>query len=109
MEHVDAFNAHDTDRLLATVHPAVLWTTGTDVFRGADRLRDEVFDDAFWALWPSLRVQTLVVDGDSAAAVLTERITVDGEERSYDIAAFFTVALGVITSVRVLGAGSADL
>ena len=108
-EHLAAFNAHDTDRLLATLHPDVVWRTGSDVFTGTGTLRRDVFDDGLWQLAPSLTTQTLLVDGPAAAAILTERLTVDGVEQSFDIAAFFTVDAGVIRSVTVFREGSADV
>ena len=33
LEHVDAYNAHDTDRLIAGMHPDIVWATGSAVFK----------------------------------------------------------------------------
>lgn len=88
LEHLAAFDAHDTERLLATLDDDVVWRTGTDVFTGVDVLRRDVFDDDLWSLAPSL--------------------TLDGVEQSFDIAVFFTVT-DRITSVTVFREGSADL
>ena len=109
LEHLAGFNAHDTERLLATLHPDVVRRTGTDVFTGVDALRRDLFDDGLWALAPSLTVRTLVVEGGAAAALLTERLTLDGVKKSFDIAVFFTVADGRIAAVTVFREGSADL
>lgn len=87
LDHVDAFNAHDTDRLLTGLHEGIVWATGSDVFRGISELSD-VFDEGFWAMRPSLAVQTLVVEGHQAAATLHERLVVDGRPREFDIVVF---------------------
>lgn len=109
LDHLDAFNAHDTDRLIAGLHQDVIWTTGSDLFRGTSQLRDEVFDEGLWAMRPSLAVRTLLVEGESAAGVFHEAITVDGELREFGIAVFLTVHDEVIRTVRVFREGSADI
>ena len=107
-EHIAAFNAHDSARLLAGVAPDVRWATGQDVFHGRDEL-EELFDDGLWAMRPSLDQRSLVVSEDAAAAELLEELTVDGEQRRYAIAVFFRFADGLITRVTVYREGSADL
>ena len=109
LDHVDAFNAHDTDRLLAGLHEDVVWATGSDVFRGTAQLRDEVFDPGLWEWRPSLAVRTLLVEGERAAGTFHEALTVNGELREFDIAVFFTVRDAVIRTVRVFREGSADI
>ena len=54
-------------------------------------------------------MRTLVVEGGAAAALLTERLTLDGVKKSFDIAVFFTAPDGRITAVTVFREGSADL
>lgn len=107
LEHVLAFNAHDTDRLCAGLAPDVVWATGSDVFLGAGHLRDELFDEGLWELRPSLEVRTLVVEGRSAAAVVHEELVVDGGGRQFDIAVFFAVREGLIRAVTVFREDSA--
>jgi hypothetical protein len=107
-EHLDAFNSHDTERLKAGCSATVFWATGQDVFRGREALGG-LFDDGLWALDPSLRVVRMVVDGDSAAVEMHEQLTVDGVVQAYDIAAFFTVADDLITTVRVYREGNAEI
>ena len=109
LAHVDAVNAHDTDRLLAGLHPDVVWTTGTDVFRGVRQLGEELFDEGLWALQPSLAVRTLLVEGTAAAARLHETLLVGGERREFDIAVFFSVQDALLRTVTVFREGSADL
>jgi hypothetical protein len=109
LEHVDAFNAHDTTRLIAGLHRDVVWATGSDVFRGTPQLRDDVFDAGLWTMRPSLTIRTLLVDGRAAAAILQEVLVVDDERREFDIAVFFTVHEAAIRTVTVFREGSADI
>jgi uncharacterized protein len=107
-EHVDAFNAHSTERLLAGFAPDAVWVTGTDVTHGRDGLAD-LFDDWLWGLRPSLAVITLVAADRHVAAELVEELTVDDERRAMNIAVFFVVDQGRITSAKVYREGSADV
>lgn len=107
-QHVEAFNAHDTARLLQGLDEDVVWATGSDVFRGRKSL-DSVFDDWLWAHEPSLQVVRVVVDGDAAAVECIEHMTVEGQATEVPIAVFLTVSNGLFTSVRVYREGTADL
>ena len=109
LEHLAAFNAHDTERLLETLADDVEWRTGTDLFACAEVLRRNLFDDGLWSLAPSLTLRMLVVEESTAAALLTERLTLDGVEQSFDIAVFFTVTDDQISAVTVFREGNADL
>lgn len=109
LDHLDAFNAHDTDRLIAGLHQDVVWATGSDVFRGTSQLRDDVFDEGLWAMRPSLAVRKLLVEGETAAGTFHEALTVNNELREFEIAVFFTVRDEVIRTVRVFREGSADI
>jgi uncharacterized protein (TIGR02246 family) len=107
-EHLAAFNAHDTARLLAGFAPDAVWITGADTISGRAALA-ELFDDWLWSLRPVLRATSIVVDGDRAAAQLHESMTVDGEPREFAIAVFFEVRDGLITRGKAYREGSADL
>lgn len=107
-EHIAAFNAHDSERLLATLAPDVVWATGQDVCRGHEGLAG-LFDPALWALDPSLTAAHVLSDPTHVAAEMIERITVDGEPREFHIAAFFTVEDGLIRTAKIYREGSADL
>jgi ketosteroid isomerase-like protein len=109
LDHLDAFNAHDADRLIAGLHQDVVWATGSDVFRGTSQLRQDVFDHGLWAMRPVLAVRTLLVEGETAAGIFHEALTVDDEHREFDIAVFLTVHDAVIHTVRVFREGSADI
>jgi ketosteroid isomerase-like protein len=107
-EHLAAFNAHDSERLLATLAPDVVWATGQDVCHGHDELAG-MFDAGLWALEPSLTAARMLSDTASVAAELVERITVDGDPREFHIAAFFSVADGVIRAAKIYREGRADI
>ena len=107
-EHLAAFNAHDSARLLAGLAQDVQWATGRDVFRGRGALAD-LFDAGLWAMDPSLEVRTIVASGDRAAAELMEQLTVEGELRRFAIAVFFRFADGLITHATVYREGTADI
>jgi ketosteroid isomerase-like protein len=108
LEHIGAFNAHSTQRLLAGLAPDAVWRTGSDVVRGLAALAD-LFDPWVWSLAPSLTVTNLVAEGTQVAAQLIEQLTVDGELRRMDIAAFFDVRDGKIVSAKVYREGSAEV
>jgi ketosteroid isomerase-like protein len=108
LEHVAAFNAYDSMRLLAGLHRDIVWATGTDVLRGLPALA-ALFDAGLWELRPSLEVRSLVVEGAGAAAIFVETLSVAGVTQTFPIAAFFELSDGAIRSVKVFREGSADL
>lgn len=107
-EHLAAFNAHDTQRLLAGLAEDALWTTGRDRIRGREALAG-IFDDWLWAMNPSLEPRAVIADGELAAAELTERLTVEGEPQQFPIAVFFRFADGLIKQATVYREGNAEL
>lgn len=107
-EHVEAFNAHDTERLFRGFDDDITWHTGSDVFYGPEALRT-VFDQWLWDRAPRLVVMQLVVDGDRAAMECIEHMVLDGKPAEFPIAVFLTARRGLLTSVRVYREGSAHL
>jgi hypothetical protein len=107
-QHLAAFNAHDTDRLMVWFADDAVWNTGQDMMRGQDELAG-LFDAGLWELNPSLTTVSMVGDDRRVAAELHERITVDGELREFSIAAFFEVANGLIRRAKVYREGTADI
>jgi ketosteroid isomerase-like protein len=107
-EHLAAFNAHDTERLLTGFAADAVWITGQDVVRGRDALA-ELFDAGLWSMNPHLEVRSIVAADDRAAAQLLESITVDGVVREFEIAVFFTLAEELIVHAKVYREGSAQL
>jgi hypothetical protein len=107
-EHLAAFNAHDTTRLLAGFTADAVWITGEDTTTGQDALAD-LFDDWLWAMKPRLDMRSLLVDDTRAAAQLHETLTIEGAVCEFEISVFFEVADGLIRRAKVYRAGSADL
>jgi uncharacterized protein len=108
LEHIRAFNAHSTSRLLQGLAADAVWRTGTDRFQGTTALED-LFDPWLWTLDPSLETSAILVDGNRVAAQVVEQLTIDGEVRRMDIAVFFEVRDGKIAEAKVYREGSADL
>jgi ketosteroid isomerase-like protein len=107
-EHLAAFNAHDSARLLAGFAGDAVWITGQDRFTGPGELA-ELFDAGLWGLAPRLHLLGLVAEASRAAAQLHETLIVDGTPREFDIAVFFELADGLIRRAKVYREGSADL
>lgn len=108
LEHFDAFNHHDTKRLLAGLHEDVTWVTGTDRYQSLAAMSD-VFDDWLWAMQPRIDLVRLIVDANSAAAECVEHLLIDGQPVAFPIAVFFTVRDGLLLAVKVFREGSADV
>jgi ketosteroid isomerase-like protein len=108
LEHVAAFNAHDSERVLAGFAGDAVWITGTDRVDGIAALAD-VFDAWLWTLDPRLDVLSLVTEGARAAAQLHESLIVDGKRREFDIAVFFELDGGHIRLGKVYREGRAEL
>ena len=106
--HIDAFNAHDLDALMACFSTDASWATGADRFQGAAALRT-LFAGAFEALSPRLSLQNLLVQGDEVACELREDYSVGGVDRTDHIAGFFRVEAGRITAAKIYREGSADI
>ncbi|QRP44576.1 nuclear transport factor 2 family protein [Amycolatopsis sp. FDAARGOS 1241] len=106
--HVAAFNDRDVEALLAGFTDDAGWITGTTVARGRAGLR-ELFESAVTRLLPTLTIDTVVADGDVVAAELTERLTHEGEDRTFAIAAFYRLRDGRIASAKIYREGSAEL
>jgi ketosteroid isomerase-like protein len=97
--HLDAFSRGDLDGLLATLAPTALFTSGTTLVDPAEFR--EFFGWAIREISPAIRIETLVADGDRVACQFVESITRDGARHHLNRAAFYRVADGSITSVKV--------
>jgi hypothetical protein len=107
-EHVAAFNAWDTARVLAGLAPDAVWVTGQDRFVGRTALAD-LFDDGLWSATPHLEVSSLLVDGRAAAIEVVESLVKDGETQVYAVAAFLEFDdAGLIRRGTVYREGNAD-
>jgi uncharacterized protein len=108
LAHIEAFNAHDTEQLMAGFAADAVWATGQDVAHGHAELA-EVFDAWLWTLDPRLTVRTLAADASVVAAELREEFTVKGERRAMNIAVFFEIRNGQILTAKVYREGAADV
>lgn len=107
--HVAAFNAADLDAVLAGFAEDAVFATGTDLFVGRRGI-GELFAQAFSPeMRASMQLRSAVVQGDTAACELHERITYQGQTLEFAIAAFYTVREGLLARVKVYREGSADL
>ncbi|MEV8566982.1 nuclear transport factor 2 family protein [Streptomyces sp. NPDC051322] len=106
--HVEAFNTHDLETLMAGFTDDAVWVTGTTTTQGRAELT-ELFARALEGLLPTLTIQNLIVGDDRAACQMVETFTVDGAERTDHIAGFYAVANGRIASAKIYREGSADV
>ncbi|GAA3836619.1 hypothetical protein KACC15558_18400 [Brevibacterium ammoniilyticum] len=104
--HIDAFNAHDVDALLADFAPATEWVTG-DYTVPAGQLR-EFFVSAMESITPQLSLLRIIDGGDVVAAEMTETWTHNGADRSASLIAVFDLTDGKIARAKIYREGSAD-
>lgn len=99
--HLHAYNARDLDALLATFAEDAVFAAGDQLVVGQRGLR-LLFADAFAVPADAqMRLHRAVVEGDTVACELAERITVSGADHELDVAAFYTVREDLLTRVRV--------
>ncbi|WP_020661915.1 nuclear transport factor 2 family protein [Amycolatopsis benzoatilytica] len=107
-QHVAAFNNRDLQTLLDGFTDDAVWITGTSVARGRAELTD-LFSGAMEQLLPTLTIENVLVDGDQAAAQLTERLTHNGDDLVFAIAGFYRLAGDRIASAKIYREGTAEL
>lgn len=99
--HIAAFNARDTEALVAGFAHDAVFTTGEHTVVGTAGLR-MLFGDAFAApLRATMEVRERVIQGDTVAAELVERLEFEGTVAEVALAAFYTVRDGLLTRVKV--------
>jgi len=101
-EHLDAFNAGDADRVVALFADDAVFATADSLTVGRRGLQ-RLFADSFAApVTAELVLRRAVVQGDTVACELLERLTLpDGGATELDVAAFYTVRGGQLARVRV--------
>lgn len=97
--HLEAFSAGNLPAMLATMAPDAVFVTGRTVV--APRDFEEFFGRAIREMRPSMKITNLIVDGRRVACQFIESVTLDGQRRDLDRAAFYTVDGDVITSAKV--------
>lgn len=99
--HLDAFNERDLEAVLAAFDDDAAFTSGDQTVVGLRSLRS-LFTEAFSVpADATLHLRRAVVEGDTAACELTERVAVSGTVQELDVAAFYTVRRGRLVRVRV--------
>lgn len=85
--------------MLATLAPDAVFVTGTTLVAPQDF--QEFFGWAMREIDPIMKITNLVVDGRHVACEFVESVTLNGERKQLNRAAFYTVDGGVITSAKV--------
>jgi hypothetical protein len=107
--HIAAFNARDTEALVAGFAHDAVFTTGEHTVVGTVGLR-VLFGDAFAApLRATMEVRERVIQGDTVAAELVERLEFEGSVAEIALAAFYTVRDGLLTRVKVYREAPTDI
>ena len=97
--HLGAFSAGDLDRTLATLAPTAHFVSGTTVVNPSEF--PEFFGWAMREISPTMQLDNVLVDGDRVACQFVESVTVGGERRHLNRAAFYRVHDGLITAAKV--------
>ena len=106
--HIAAFNAADIDAVLEGFAEDAVFSTGEELFvgrRGIGQLFVQAFSPGVEA---TMELRTAVVQGDTVAAELSERIAFQGQTLEFAIAAFYTVRDSRLARVKVYREGSTD-
>ena len=99
--HLSAFNDRDADAVVATFADDAVFAAGEHIVVGHRALR-AMFADAFAApIRAQLELRHAVVDGQTAACELSERLIIEGSTHELDMAAFYSVRDGLLTRVKV--------
>src|ERR1700722_2161252 len=104
--HLAAFTSGDLTELLATLAADAVFVSGTTLITPSDFA--EFFGWAIREIQPRIRLQSVVSEAGNVACQFVETVTVEGQQRQLNRAAFYTVADGLISSVKVYGVHSGD-
>ena len=98
--HVEASKTRDLDALMAGFADDAVWITGRTTVRGRAGLT-ELFATAMDGLPPTLTIQSPIAAEGRAAAQLVEVFTHEGAENTDNIAGFYAIKDGRITSAKI--------
>lgn len=99
--HLACFNAGDLDGISAGFAEDCVLSSADGLVVGRRGVR-ALFGEAFaGASGARLELRGAVVDGDTAAVELVERIPVDAGTVELEVAAFYTVRAGEIARLRI--------
>lgn len=99
--HLTAFNRRDIDAVMAGFDTDAVFTMAAQLIVGARAIRQAFADSFAVDARARLDLQRAVVEGDTVACELTERIEAQGITHSLDVAAFYTVRNGLLARVRI--------
>ncbi len=105
--HVAAFNGNDLEALMAGFGDDAVFATGEILLVGHRSIR-AMFADALEQLDATLELRTAVVQGDTVACELTERLGMEGRTFEFHLAAFYTVRGGTIARAKIYREGTAE-
>jgi hypothetical protein len=104
---VAAFNADDLTALVDGFSDDAVFATGEHLVVGKRGITS-MFADALANLDARLELRSAVVQGETAACELTERLGMEGRTFEFHLAAFYTVREGRIARAKIYREGSAD-
>jgi uncharacterized protein len=105
--HVAAFNSDDLEGLVSGFSDDAVFATGEHLVVGRRGIT-AMFADALNNLDATLELRTAVVQGETAACELTERLVMEGRAFEFHLAAFYTVRDGVIARAKIYREGTAE-
>lgn len=99
--HLSAFNAGDVDLVVALFADDAVFTSGDQLVIGR-RALTALFTAAFGGpVTARLELRRAIVQDDTAACELVERLAIGGGVTEFPVAAFYTVRGGQLVHVRV--------
>jgi hypothetical protein len=97
--HLEAFSGRDLPAMLATLASDATFVSGTTLV--APEEFEEFFGWAMREIDPTVTISNLIVDGPRVACEFVESVTIDGERRDLNRAAFYTIRGDVICTAKV--------
>lgn len=104
--HVEAFNAHNADGILADFTPDATWATGD--YRVREGRLHEFFTTAMESVTPQLKIHRVIDGGDVVAAEMGEVWSYEGADKNAALVAVFDLVGGKISKAKIYREGSAD-
>jgi hypothetical protein len=105
--HIAAFNGDDLEGLVAGFSEDAVFATGEHLVVGRRGIT-AMFADALRELDATLELRTAVVQGETVACEMTERLSFRGTTHEFHLAAFYTVREGVIARAKIYREGTAE-
>ena len=97
--HLEAFSLRDLPGMLATLAADAVFVTGKTLVPPAEF--EEFFGWAMREINPTMKITKLVVDDSYVACEFVESVTLEGQRKHLNRAAFYAVDAGLITAAKV--------